>query len=94
MMLGFSEELQAHRVSKGAISPESLKKRSDEIKILDVGSEKEYEKELIDKAVVIPLKELSGRYREPWVSANIPSSDATHGLDDKWPNFPNGRSSK
>lgn len=59
MTPNFSEEPQAHGVSKGIINPQSLKERSREIVILDVRSEKEYEKAHIHSAVVIPLKEIS-----------------------------------
>lgn len=58
-MASFSGELRAHGDRQGGIGPASLQKRIGEIKILDIRSEKEFAKEHIDTAVVLPLKELS-----------------------------------
>jgi rhodanese-related sulfurtransferase len=58
-MTGFNGELQAHGDRQGGVSPTSLQKQVGEIKILDIRSEKDYAKDHIDTAVVLPLKEIS-----------------------------------
>ena len=56
---GYFEEIQGHGDRKGSLSPKALKERLGEIKLLDIRSEKDYEKEHIHTAFVIPLEELS-----------------------------------
>jgi rhodanese-related sulfurtransferase len=58
-MTGFNGELRAHGDRQGGVSPTSLQKQVGEIRILDIRSEKQYAKEHIDTAVVLPLKEIS-----------------------------------
>lgn len=58
-MTSFNGELQAHGDRQGGVSPTSLQKQVGEIKILDIRLEKDYAKEHIDTAVVLPLKEIS-----------------------------------
>lgn len=58
-ILGLGESLYGHGDSKNAISPETLSSRIGRVKILDVRSEDEYEKDHIATSLVIPLIELS-----------------------------------
>jgi rhodanese-related sulfurtransferase len=59
LVASYGEELHGHGAREGAIGPETLQELVGKIKLLDVRSKKDYEKEHIDTALVIPLKEIS-----------------------------------
>jgi rhodanese-related sulfurtransferase len=59
LIISYSQTLQAHGDGEETISPERLNSSLGEIKILDIRSEKDYEQEHIETALVLPLKEIS-----------------------------------
>ena len=60
ILLTISNSVYAHKSkTEGTIGPTDLEKLLGKIQLLDIRNKEEYEKEHIDTAIVIPLKEIS-----------------------------------